>query len=51
MQTEIMAVAGYTPLRRPRLGKLSKKLEAAGKIRIFAITDVWTQSVLKSLHE
>lgn len=33
------------------LGKLSKKLEAAGKVRIFAITDSWTQSVLRPLHD
>lgn len=34
-----------------KLGKLSKKLEPAGKIRVFAIADVWTQSVLKPYHE
>lgn len=38
-------------LEELRLGKLSKKLEAAGKVRIFAITDLWTQSALKPLHD
>jgi hypothetical protein len=32
------------------LGQLSLKEEAAGKIRVFAMVDVWTQSVLKPLH-
>jgi hypothetical protein len=34
-----------------RLGSLSKKIEAAGKVRIFAMTDVWTQSLLRPLHD
>jgi len=34
-----------------RLGQLSEKLEAAGKVRVFAMVDVWTQSVLKPLHD
>jgi len=33
------------------LGKLSQKLEAAGKIRVFAITDSVTQSLLRPLHD
>jgi len=37
-------------LRELRLGKLSLKLEAAGKKRIFAIVDYWTQRALKPLH-
>jgi len=32
------------------LGKLSKKFEAAGKVRVFAITDWWTQCFFKPLH-
>ena len=32
-------------------GKLSFKIEAAGKVRTFAICDIWTQSLLKPLHE
>jgi hypothetical protein len=34
-----------------KLGKLCQKFEAAGKVRIFAVTDVWTQSILHPLHE
>jgi hypothetical protein len=33
------------------MGQLSIKKEAAGKVRVFALVDVWTQSVLKPLHE
>jgi len=33
------------------LGKLSFKEEAAGKLRIFAICDIWTQSLLAPLHD
>lgn len=33
------------------MGQLSVKHEAAGKIRVFALVDVWTQSCLKPLHE
>lgn len=32
------------------LGKLSLKYEAAGKIRVFAISDYWTQFVCKPIH-
>jgi hypothetical protein len=32
------------------LGKLAFKFEAAGKIRVFAIVDIWTQSLFKPLH-
>jgi hypothetical protein len=35
----------------PKVGRLSTKEEAAGKIRVFAIPDYWTQSVLKVLHQ
>lgn len=34
-----------------RLGRLAEKLEPAGKIRVFAITDSITQAVLKPLHD
>lgn len=43
-------------LRDPRsswpgmVGKLSTKDEAAGKVRVFAMVDVWTQSILLPLH-
>lgn len=33
-----------------KLGKLSAKQEAAGKVRIFAIADIYTQTVLEPLH-
>lgn len=33
-----------------RLGRLSTKVEAAGKIRVFAIVDCWTQWLLYPLH-
>jgi hypothetical protein len=33
-----------------RLGKLAFKVEPAGKIRVFAIVDIWTQSLLAPLH-
>jgi len=33
------------------IGQLALKEEAAGKIRVFAMVDVWTQSVLKPLHD
>nr|WMI40084.1 MAG: RNA-dependent RNA polymerase [Rhizoctonia cerealis duamitovirus] len=32
------------------LGKLSLKQEAAGKVRVFAMVDPWTQWLLKPLH-
>lgn len=32
-------------------GQLAFKEEAAGKLRVFALVDVWTQSLLKPLHE
>jgi hypothetical protein len=34
-----------------RLGKLAFKQEAAGKVRVFALVDIWTQSLLKPLHK
>jgi hypothetical protein len=33
------------------IGQLSIKEEAAGKVRVFALVDIWTQSVLKPIHE
>lgn len=35
----------------PFLGRLSFKEEAAGKLRVFAMVDVLTQSLLKPLHD
>jgi len=37
--------------RGNHIGQLSTKKEPAGKIRVFAMVDVWTQSILKPLHE
>jgi len=36
--------------RKLVLGRLSLKLEAAGKVRVFAITDWWSQCLLYPLH-
>jgi len=33
------------------LGQLSLKEEAAGKIRVFALVDIWTQSICKPIHD
>jgi hypothetical protein len=33
------------------LGRLSEKMEAAGKVRVFAITDALTQSVFKPVSD
>nr|CEZ26296.1 RNA dependent RNA polymerase [Botrytis cinerea mitovirus 1] len=33
------------------IGKLSTKEEAAGKVRVFAMVDIWTQSILNPLHK
>jgi hypothetical protein len=34
-----------------KLGKLSTKIEAAGKVRVFAMVDLWTQSILNPIHK
>lgn len=46
----------YTPLldiNKPgnQVGQLSRKQEAAGKVRVFAMVDIWTQSVMSPLHK
>jgi len=33
------------------IGQLAFKEEAAGKLRAFALVDIWTQSLFKPLHE
>ena len=38
-----------TPL--PYLGKLGTKEEAAGKVRVFAMVDAWTQWILYPMHK
>jgi len=45
--TRIRKSATQTPI----LGRLSLKYEPAGKIRVFAIVDLFTQSALKPLHD
>lgn len=42
---------GVQPIRSTVLGKLSLKEESAGKVRVFAIVDPWTQWLLKPLHD
>jgi len=48
-ETPLIGTIGQA-MKDQKIGKLSKKAEAAGKIRIFAMVDVWTQSLLKPLH-
>jgi len=42
---------GISPSRPPLLGKLATKEEAAGKIRVFAIVDYWTQRLSQPWHD
>lgn len=37
--------------RGARQGKIATKVEPAGKVRVFAIVDYWTQCALKPLHD
>lgn len=39
------------PEGRAFLGKLGFKLEPAGKVRVFAMVDPWTQWLLNPLHQ
>lgn len=39
------------PKTYTNLGQLSLKKEAAGKVRVFAMVDFWTQSLLRPLHD
>jgi hypothetical protein len=34
-----------------KLGKLNEIPEPAGKVRVVGITDIWTQSLLRPLHD
>jgi hypothetical protein len=52
----LSANLGVDNLRRKKslvnpLAQLAFKEEAAGKLRVFALVDVWTQSLLKPLHK
>nr|UJQ92560.1 MAG: putative RNA-dependent RNA polymerase [Mitoviridae sp.] len=40
-----------TKARGARSGKIATKVEPAGKVRVFAIVDYWTQCALKPLHD
>jgi hypothetical protein len=37
--------------KAPKLGQLRKLFEANGKVRVVAVTDWWTQALLKPLHD
>lgn len=50
LKDEIIGKAWKSP-DQLKLGKLSLKLEAAGKVRVFAIADAWTQTLLGNLHQ
>lgn len=39
------------PMKPFYAGQLSTKLEAAGKIRVFAMVDLWTQSAMQPIHK
>lgn len=45
--SEIVKVFG----RKPMIGRLHKINEGAGKVRVIAITDWWTQQALRPLHD
>lgn len=48
----MMNEAKYDPKRGTTTpGRLSTKLEAAGKVRVFAMVDYWTQVALNPLHD
>nr|UJQ92444.1 MAG: putative RNA-dependent RNA polymerase [Mitoviridae sp.] len=49
--TVMTKVATYSPSGYPFAGRLATKLEAAGKVRVFAMVDYWTQVALKPLHD
>lgn len=38
------------PIILPFLGKLAVKREPAGKVRVFALVDYWTQAVMSAFH-
>lgn len=48
-KSQVNEFEGLKPGRH--LGQLSFKEEAAGKLRVFAMVDVFTQSMLKPLHD
>jgi hypothetical protein len=51
LNDEIWFSSDLEPNKDFKLGKLSTKVEAAGKVRVFAIVDVWTQTLLEPIHK
>jgi len=49
-QLPITEQAYYELTSGSELGKLSLKEEAAGKVRVFAMVDIWTQWAMQGLH-
>jgi hypothetical protein len=49
--TTLIHGLGVEGIRSDTLGRLAFKKEAAGKLRVFAMVDVWTQSIFKPLHD
>jgi len=45
------AIAQYSSYQPGYIGRLGFKQEAAGKVRVFAMVDVWTQWLLGPLHD
>lgn len=46
-----LVASGLSPNSpRPAIGKLGFKVEAAGKVRVFAMVECWTQWLLRPLH-
>jgi hypothetical protein len=48
---ERLSLTWSLPERHPALGRFGVKEEPCGKKRLFAISDYWTQSVCKPLHD
>jgi hypothetical protein len=46
-----LGLAQSLPCRYPALGRFGVKDEPCGKKRLFAISDYWTQSICKPLHD
>lgn len=51
IESEAELVSNLARPLRVSSGRLSVKMEPAGKVRVFAITDYWTQCALKPLHD
>jgi len=51
LKEEILKGKHWKDIPVLKLGKLSLKYEPAGKVRVFAISDYWTQLVMKLFHQ